>query len=334
MHCRDGSVKLNYLVTVIIPVYRVEAYVRKCINSVLKQTYKNLEVIIVVDLSCNEDASGDICKEIAKSDKRVRILNQKNRGLSGARNDALEIAGGEYIMFIDGDDFIEEHMIENMLMEAYKNDSDLVIGQYMECAPDSETKYCKLDSFQLNKHDAFDILVDSNNGVFLRTAWGKLYSSALIRKFRYEEHTYNEDMLIIYKVLAEAENIILDNTVYYYYVKNPESLDRSAFNIRKTMYVEAAKLWMEYISEEFPDLYWKSVIFYVESLVNMTMMVLTLEEDNEKHYYLKRYSDEVCKYKNIWIKSRYFTTKKKIQLFAISHHVWFACKFVNKLKGR
>ena len=98
------------LVTIIIPVYRVERFLNRCLDSVINQTYKNIEILVVVDLECNVDRSAEICRHYEKAEQRLIIIDQKNRGLSGARNEALDKASGEYIMFIDGDDFIDRHL--------------------------------------------------------------------------------------------------------------------------------------------------------------------------------------------------------------------------------
>ena len=117
------------LISVIIPVYNVEKYLKKCLDSVINQTYKNLEIILVDDGS--SDKSGLICDEYTKLDKRIKVVHKKNEGLSSARNTGLDIAKGKYISFIDSDDFVSIYMYEIMYKEIIKNNRDIVIARHI-----------------------------------------------------------------------------------------------------------------------------------------------------------------------------------------------------------
>ena len=116
-------------ISVIIPVYNVEKFIEQSIKSVLNQTYKNLEIILVDDGST--DSSGSICDEYSKKDKRIKVIHQDNKGLSGARNSGLDIATGKYIMFLDSDDYFENNSCEILYSEIEKKQADYVIGNYI-----------------------------------------------------------------------------------------------------------------------------------------------------------------------------------------------------------
>ena len=116
---------MNETISIIIPVYNVEKYLNKCLNSVIEQTYKNIEVILIDDGST--DNSGKICDEYAKNDIRIKIIHQQNGGVSTARNNGLEHATGKYITFVDSDDYIEKEMIETMAKKIMKKNADIVI---------------------------------------------------------------------------------------------------------------------------------------------------------------------------------------------------------------
>ena len=118
------------LITVIVPVYKVEEYLEKCVKTIKNQTYKDLEIILVDDGS--PDNSGKICDEIAKTDERIKVIHQNNMGLSGARNSALEIMTGDAVTFVDSDDTIDEHMIEYLVSDMEKYDADIVECQFYE----------------------------------------------------------------------------------------------------------------------------------------------------------------------------------------------------------
>lgn len=321
------------LVTIIIPVYRVERFLKRCLDSVINQTYKNIEILVVVDLKCNVDKSAEICRCYEKAEQRITIIDQKNRGLSGARNEALDRASGEYIMFIDGDDFIDEHMTENLLRTAQENHSDLVIGNFQSCNAADKINYIYHEPRYLSGYDAFNLLIDSKEGVVIRTAWGKLYSRELIGSCRYKEHSYCEDMLMIHHVLDCAKVIYFDPTIYYYYVMNENSLDRSRFKMGQTAFTDATREWMEYIAEHYPELMEKAVSFHIRSIANISLLVLTIK-DQETKYYLDNCGNEIRRYKSEWIKSKYLETKEKIKAYLVMKHMWGMCKLLNRVKGR
>lgn len=321
------------LVTIIIPVYRVERFLNRCLDSVINQTYKNIEILVVVDLECNVDRSAEICRHYEKAEQRLIIIDQKNRGLSGARNEALDKASGEYIMFIDGDDFIDEHMTENLLKTAQENHSDLVIGNFQSCNAADKINYIYHEPKYLSGHDAFNLLIDSKEGVVIRTAWGKLYSRELIGSFRYREHSYCEDMLMIHHILDRAKVIYFDPTIYYYYVMNENSLDRSSFKMGQTAFIDATREWMGYIADHYPDLMGKAVSFHIRSIANISFLVLTIKDQDIK-YYLDNCGNEIRKYKSEWIKSEYLETREKIKACLVMKHLWGMCKLLNRVKGR
>lgn len=146
------------MISTIIPVYNVDNYLPKCVDSIINQTYKNLEIILVDDGSL--DRCPDICDEYAKKDKRIIVIHKKNGGLSDARNAGLEIAKGEYISFIDSDDYINEHMYEDMLSAIENVDADLCICGYDRVNDDGEIRssaYFK-NAIQ-TQNDAYEMLV-------------------------------------------------------------------------------------------------------------------------------------------------------------------------------
>lgn len=321
------------LVTIIIPVYRVERFLKKCLDSVVRQTYKNIEILVVVDLGCNIDNSAEICKYYEKKERRISIINQKNRGLSGARNEALDRASGEYIMFIDGDDFIDEHMTENLLKTAKLNRADLVIGNFCGCNAECKTDYKPQKVRYLSQRDVFDLLIDSKAGVVARTAWGKLYSRELIGDLRYKEQSYCEDMFMIHHILDRAKVIYFDPTVYYYYVTNENSLDRSKFKIGQTAFVDATREWMDYIAGHYPELLQKAVSFHVQSLANISFLVLTIKKQDTKSY-LSSCGNEIEAHKTEWKKSNYLSKREKLKAYMVMKHMWGMCRLMNRMKGR
>ena len=179
------------LISVIVPVYNVEPYLRRCVDSILRQTYRNLEILLVDDGST--DRSGTICDACAQQDTRVKVIHQKNGGLSAARNCGLETARGEYISFVDSDDLINDRMIETLYRDLAGQGADIsAVGYRMfenqeELRPEEITApvQCMTGKEALRR-----ILVSEEIGDF---AWNKLYKKILFQTIRYPEGRVFED---------------------------------------------------------------------------------------------------------------------------------------------
>lgn len=222
------------LVTVIIPIYKVEQYLERCVDSVLSQTYPNLDIILVDDGS--PDRCGEICDSY-KNDRRVRVIHQENKGLSGARNAGLEIAKGEWVTFIDSDDFIVNNYVESLLSLCYKysvkvSQCGVVRGKDSVFPEESvETKEKKWD---------FHILYSSSGREYRTIACAKLYKLYLFDSLRFPEGKINEDEDTVFKVLYNAGEIAITNQHLYYYYMSSESILRSS---RKTMRFDVVSIY-------------------------------------------------------------------------------------------
>lgn len=231
------------LITVIVPVYNVEQYLRQCLDSILNQTYQEIEVLLINDGST--DASDEICREYAERDNRIRYFVKENGGLSDARNYALDRAEGEYVTFVDSDDFLMEQALEKLYATSLLGESDLVVGFFC---------YFEEPYFQLFTKEHFpelpityvdslyalhqmDEMVDVN---FLRfsTAWGKLYKLSLFDGIRYPYGKYAEDQFTTWRLYLKSEKIAVSNQVVYAYRHNPNSLSNN-FNLSHMDYIDA-----------------------------------------------------------------------------------------------
>lgn len=210
------------LVTVIIPVYNVEAYLKKCIDSVLGQSYKDIEVILVDDGS--SDGSYSICKEFSEKDKRVRCYHTKNLGLSNARNVGLDHANGEYIVFVDSDDFVHRNMIETLLFKA--DNADLVICNYERVSDAQKVT----QDIKCLKDEYWDIKRFWHNyywsglRVFCCVAWNKLYKKKLFDNVRYPVGKIHEDEYIIGDIVSQCNKIKVISDSLYFYVQRENSI--------------------------------------------------------------------------------------------------------------
>lgn len=219
--------KQKPLISVVVPVYNVEKYLKKCLDSIIGQTYKNLEIILVDDGSTDE--SGAICDVYKEKDSRIRVVHQKNQGLSGARNTGINIANGELLGFVDSDDYITENMYERLLEVLLKNDADICICD-CECIMEAgeeiiHQEYPKLEAEALNKEQALQRL-DGFSYPYWKyvTAWNKLYRKHLFDELRYPVGKKNEDEFIAHILISKAERLAVISEPLYMYVQRADSI--------------------------------------------------------------------------------------------------------------
>lgn len=208
-------------ISVIVPVYNVANYLPKCIDSILAQTYENIEVILVDDGST--DNSGKICDEYAKKDNRIKVIHKENAGLSSARNKGIEVASGEYLAFIDSDDYISEKMFQ-LLYDAIGN-SELAICGY-SCV-DEDGKQIKpgtvIENKVMTQEQSFDELCRYNNAGYI-IACNKLYKKELFDEIRYPIGKLHEDEFVIHNIFSKCNSIACIDTVLYFYLQRQGSI--------------------------------------------------------------------------------------------------------------
>ncbi len=228
------------LVSIIIPVYNVESYIKKCLESVINQTYKNLEIICVNDGS--PDKSEEIIASFMKNDTRIHLINQENQGLSGARNTGIKNATGEYIMFLDGDDWIDEKTVETAVNEIEKENAQLVMWNYIReypnaSAPKNVFKEKRIvfenEKMQLLHRRMAGLvgeeLSDPSNADSAITAWGKLYKREKIKDVLFVDTKIigTEDALFSLQALCNIEKAVFIGEYFNHYRKdNGTSLTR------------------------------------------------------------------------------------------------------------
>lgn len=219
------------LISIVIPVYNVEKYVRRCIESVQKQTYKNLEIILVDDGST--DSSGKICDEYANKDQRIVVIHKKNGGLSDARNKGINIAQGKYIGFVDSDDWISEKMYEILYNNIIKYEADISSCELIRTRNVNEIinnqKYNnEVYTYNLDEYMKIFFKVGTQKCVYY--AWNKLYKKELIEKDLYPIGLTSEDVEGTFKALIKCQRIVNVNYPYYYYFINENSITGKKFS--------------------------------------------------------------------------------------------------------
>ena len=208
------------LISVIVPVYNVEKYFPRCIESILNQSYKNLEIILVNDGST--DSSGKICDEYAADDKRIYVIHKENGGQSTARNAALDLAKGEYITFVDSDDYINTDFVKIMYETIIKFNADIVQCGYIRGTENTFPDIRINDSCKV-----IDINTALSTSIYDVIVCAKLYKRKVIGTIRFPKGKVHEDEAVYYKFAYNSKKIcILENKMYYYYM-SPNSTMRS-----------------------------------------------------------------------------------------------------------
>ena len=243
------------LISVIVPVYRVEKYLDRCLQSITGQTYRNLEIILVDDGS--PDSSGAICDAWAAKDSRIRVIHKENAGAGAARNTALDAATGEIISMIDSDDYLETHMYEH-LYSLMQEDVDIV-----EC----DIVLTESDDFPLDDgtgaetgiYDLEDALrLHLRDEIFCQTPPNKLYRSSVVRDIRFPVGNLIDDEFFTYKVICNARKLARTSARMYAYRQQPGSAMHKSFSLRRLQGLEAQQQRLEYLKTRMPSLVYEA----------------------------------------------------------------------------
>lgn len=241
-------------ISVIVPVYKVEAYLHRCVDSILAQTYKNLEIILVDDGS--PDNCPAVCDEYAMKDPRIQVIHKKNGGLSDARNAGLEIATGDWLSFIDSDDHIEPDMYETLLQNAKKYDAQISVGGVNdELVDDDQTTVFKTTfDGQVNEECLSPIDAMKRHLAGSWAAWDKIYEKQIFDGIRYPVGEINEDEPIMLLLLDRCQRIVYTNRVFYHYIHRPESITSTSFHVKKLAWVKHCDQNLAWIQANHPEL--------------------------------------------------------------------------------
>lgn len=233
-------------ITIIIPVYKVEPYIRKCVESIIGQTYRQIEVILVDDGS--PDNCGAICDEYARADSRIIVIHTENEGVYIARNKALDVATGDYLMFVDSDDWVEPEFCETALRLALENNVQMVAfkfnlvfadrdGSIMDKRPRAfhETGY--MEASEAVRH----LIFRDSMGNYL---WNKLYKRSLFDGVRFPEGRVLQDQAVVYLMMLRAGRIYVSDAVLYNYLQHPGSItDTISYSLK--MFASLFAIWQE-----------------------------------------------------------------------------------------
>lgn len=249
-------------ISVIVPVYNVENYLSKCIETLTAQTYSNIEILLVDDGST--DSSGQICDEYAVKDNRIMVIHKENGGLSSARNAGMPKASGEYIAFVDSDDFVSEDYIESLLEACENNGAKVAACGYIEYySPEKQIVCCGEKPYTLTGEDAVKDIFTMKNDIHV-VAWNKLYARELFvqNEITYPEGKIHEDVFTTYKLCARASTVAYVNKPCYYYVQRKGSIMGQNFSPKRLQLLEAVESVEPFVKENSP-VYDTEYLFYV-----------------------------------------------------------------------
>ena len=260
------------LISVIVPVYKVEDYLGRCVDSLLNQTYENLEIILVDDGS--PDGSGKICDAYAERDGRVRVIHKENGGLSSARNAGLDIAGGEYVGFVDSDDWMDEHTYEWFMEMMLQEDLKLVCAgryDYSSWTGEKKVGLCPAKREIISGEEMARRIFTWNN--VDSAAGDKLYHRSLFRDLRYPIGVVSEDLPVTYRAALMAERVgMLDKPVYYYFHRDG-SITTAGFSPRSFQPSGHSEKILEHIRRDYPALESYATSFHVSHLGYLCMIM-------------------------------------------------------------
>lgn len=270
-------------VSVIVPIYNVEQYLAKCINSIISQTYDNIEIILVDDGST--DMCPLICDNYAKIDERIIVIHKANGGLSDARNAGIELASGDYITLIDSDDYIAKDYIETLRNFIKKNNADISICDFATFNDKGFIKLANKSSFYSKVYTAEQALECALLGrPFLFSAWGKMYKKHLFNEIRYPKDKIFEDLGTTYKLFDKCKVITFINVkLYYYYIRN-NSISYSRFSYKKMDMLYFAKELNEFIRKKYPRILYSSKIRICISAIDL-LRDIGVENDHKLNQY-------------------------------------------------
>lgn len=315
------------MISVIVPVYKVEKYLQRCVDSVLLQTEDNFELILVDDGS--PDQCGKICDDYALKDGRVTVIHKENGGLSDARNAGLKIAKGQYIAFVDSDDWLELEYLEKLLKgidgadicecEIIRTDGTAVIDRQA----DTEREL-------YSGEEALGNLI--NDHLFHQYVWNKLYRSDVIQGILFETGKTNEDEFWTYQAFGNAGKVARIQDILYNYFQRPDSIMGTGYSLKRLDALEAKKQRQVYLEKNYPALAFagKKNLFY--SCVYSGQMTLKYLDGDEKTAAQRTVSACFAEHKLNKDEMRNCSLYERIWIRLLNKNFWAGCRLRNLLK--
>lgn len=241
---------MNELISVIVPVYNVEKYLRKAVQSIQNQTYKNLEIMLINDGST--DSSGDICDELAELDSRIVVIHKENGGVSTARNEAQKVAKGNYVIYVDSDDYIHEEMIQSLYEQLIAENADVSSCSVMNVYQNSQTPQCSDENlyFVYNQEEFLrEYLIGQR---VQGTLGNKLIRKEITDKLEFPVGKIYEDAYYHLQLVQVAKKYVVHTKPYYYYYHRNQSLTTNPYHERDLVYLDVYQKFYDLVQQQYP----------------------------------------------------------------------------------
>lgn len=281
------------LISVVVPIYNVEMYLERCIDSIRQQTYSKLEIILVDDGSL--DNCGAICDRYKEKDNRIKVVHKKNGGLSDARNVGITVAQGEYLTCIDSDDFVSPYFVENLWDAAKEYNCDIATSWFVKyCEGDNVplTNKLKLEKVQVLDRESFYEKLLYQDGVEV-SAWGKLYRRNLFRGVEYPVGKLYEDIATTYLLVEKVNKIAVIPNIDYFYFQRTTSIAQEKFTVKKLDAIEHMSNFRKFIVVNYPMLKEAAECRYFSTVCNILFQIRDIEYEQQR----KKLWCEVKKYR-------------------------------------
>lgn len=321
---------MDNLISVIIPIYNVEKYLTRCVDSIINQTYRNIEIILVDDES--PDKCPEICDRYLNKDNRIKVIHKKNGGLSDARNKGMDIAKGDYIAFVDSDDYIALDMYENLISLIEKYNADI-----SSC---SVYKFYEDEDINLNCNQEYNVKVYSNEQALKslieekeikQTVWNKIYKKSVIKDIKFEVGKIHEDEYWTYQIIGNANKIVHINKPMYYYLQRKDSIMGQEYSAKRLNVIYSRKERLDYIANKFPNLLVEAKMSLFFTCIYNYQFLLRDKKINNKLDLLetiKYYAENIEFNKN---DRRFLTLKQQVWFFMARKSLNICCKLRNYL---
>jgi len=314
-------------ISIIIPIYNVEEYLEKCIASVIQQTYINLEIILVDDGST--DRSSLICDLYAKKDSRIHVIHKENGGLSDARNVGIKKATGAYVFYLDADDYIVENCIASLYKKAKIHNADVVQSNFYY----EYSNYLLYDNILrgktkvYSKKDAMKALIAQR--IIKNFAWGKLIRVDIAKKNLFIKGKYFEDTFWKFNVIHACLIYVVLGVPMVHYLQRQDGIS-GQFSIRNLDQLEGEVLRLEFLKNNYPDLFVKGLKEFEHKLNQHVILVKHLNQEEQSGYqkYIQRYKD----FYDLDLKKPWFNSIKENLIFDILNKLIQRVKFFNNWK--
>ena len=307
---------MDELVSIIVPVFNVETYLASCIESIIVQTYRNLEIILIDDGST--DSSGAICDSYSQHDNRIRVIHNENRGQGNARNIGIDMAKGKYIAFVDSDDFIQNDMITKLYATMHEANVDICVCGICAVAEKSKSYNileCDSDYRIYTKNEAIPMLLDDIG--LTCSVWNKLFKREVIGDYRLEEGKIYEDLVPMYNWFNNADSIAYIPEALYNYRFRKDSTTKSAFMTYNDDLMKSIDCFRDKIENDYPEYVTSIMPGYISYGIHYINKNLAFRQNVKEQ--AKVFKRVCCKYRKEFRKSDRIRKVKKraVLLFRI-----------------